>query len=182
MVTEKSALEMLEKHWDSADYETATKDAEDKESAAAMIRTFLQMQKDSKGTIRDLEKWVVLDLDGKHSVRGKVDRIDEIVGGLRIIDYKTGKTVISKNKLNENLQMALYTLAVGVNEGKSVLECGHWYPHSGKKVMTTFAAEELDTIKKEVIVMIHDIEAGKFETGEGNCYQCDYKGVCGREE
>ena len=66
--------------------------------------------------------------------------------------------------------------------------------------MTTFGAEDLDGIKKEVLGIIADIEAGKFEAGDSsvllrntsnfgiqssrneNCYNCDYKNVCGREE
>lgn len=44
-------------------------------------------------------------IDSKVKIRGKLDRIDEVNGTLRIVDYKTGKVVASDVKINSFEEM-----------------------------------------------------------------------------
>jgi len=50
---------------------------------------------------------------GRAEIRGSVDRIEvDSEGSYYVIDFKTGKNVISLNNAKENLQLACYQLAV----------------------------------------------------------------------
>lgn len=53
---------------------------------------------------------------GRAEIRGNVDRIEvDSDGNFYVIDFKTGKNIISKNEAKENLQLACYQLAVALD-------------------------------------------------------------------
>ena len=53
---------------------------------------------------------------GRAQIRGNVDRIEvDSDGNYYVIDFKTGKNIITKNEAIENLQLACYQLAVALD-------------------------------------------------------------------
>jgi superfamily I DNA/RNA helicase len=53
---------------------------------------------------------------GRAQIRGNVDRIEvDSDGNFYVIDFKTGKNIITKNEAIENLQLACYQLAVALD-------------------------------------------------------------------
>jgi superfamily I DNA/RNA helicase len=53
---------------------------------------------------------------GRAEIRGNVDRIEvDSDGNFYVIDFKTGKNMINKEKAKENLQLACYQLAVALD-------------------------------------------------------------------
>ena len=53
---------------------------------------------------------------GRAQIRGNVDRIEvDTDGNFYVIDFKTGKNIITKNEAIENLQLACYQLAVALD-------------------------------------------------------------------
>ena len=53
---------------------------------------------------------------GRAEIRGNVDRIEvDGDGNFYVIDFKTGKNTITKEKARENLQLACYQLAVALD-------------------------------------------------------------------
>jgi DNA helicase-2/ATP-dependent DNA helicase PcrA len=48
---------------------------------------------------------------GGHAVKGTIDRIDRVAGGLAIVDYKTGRKMAKAEDVAEDLQLAIYHLA-----------------------------------------------------------------------
>jgi superfamily I DNA/RNA helicase/RecB family exonuclease len=48
---------------------------------------------------------------GEHEVKGTIDRIDRVAGGLAIVDYKTGRKMAKAEDVVEDLQLAIYHLA-----------------------------------------------------------------------
>ena len=53
---------------------------------------------------------------GRAEIRGNVDRIEvDSNGNFYVIDFKTGKNTITKDKAKENLQLACYQLAVALD-------------------------------------------------------------------
>ncbi len=63
--------------------------------------------------IRDVEKWYYIPVDGDVSAGGKVDRVDECDGLVRVIDYKTGNISYTAEEYyaGVKLQLPLYLLA-----------------------------------------------------------------------
>ena len=69
--------------------------------------------RDSNFSVRDVEKWYYLPVDGSVRAGGKVDRVDECGDLVRVIDYKTGTVDADPDKYyaGVKLQLPLYLLA-----------------------------------------------------------------------
>lgn len=128
----------------------------------------------------------------RHSITGKIDRIDQLPsGGFRIIDYKTGKPL---KKFIEpeasDLQMGLYALALpavmsdpdaAVNADappKSFALGGvaeYWLLATGDRGGIDFSRMKPAKLCKDINAVIDGLLAGRFErtTNERDC-----KGLC----
>ena len=119
----------------------------------------------------------------KYKIRGKIDRVDEKNGEIRIIDYKSGKKLYKRNLevkdikeiRNEkgiyNLQLLIYMIGVykeldtkyiksGIISLKNINEGVLTGVFEGK---SNLSIENIKTYEKEIISMINDILDLKIE-------------------
>jgi RecB family exonuclease len=186
-LAEASAL--LDTQWRPSMFNSETDYQNNREEAMEMLELFLRRQEEWNGTPVGVEKWISVDLGGR-TIRGKVDRIDDMGDTLSIIDYKTSKRPESKNKLKKNIQMAVYHLGVEALDrpeyDKSVGMVGHWNlrpdkdkPDRPSHVMVELGEEELEATKAEMLRIIEGIERGEFDATPGSsCRYCDYSELC----
>jgi RecB family exonuclease len=94
---------------------------------------------------------------------GKIDRADETVNGLEILDYKTGKVPKSKKDLD---QLYVYQMAAQEHLGEKVSGLKYWYLQENQFVNEDLATPEelielkaklLGIIEKIVYVVKHDL-------------------------
>jgi DNA helicase II / ATP-dependent DNA helicase PcrA len=117
---------------------------------------------------------------GRHTLRGRVDRVDELPGGgYELIDYKTGrpKTVA---QLREDVQLSLY--AVGAREAWD-LEASrqsYLYVLDDEKVPVPQEDIDRDWIADTVAEVAEGISSQGFEPtpSYAACSICDYRIVC----
>jgi DNA helicase-2/ATP-dependent DNA helicase PcrA len=81
--------------------------------AIAQVRVLFEKLHDPGASINEVEKRIVMPWEyrGRHIVDMKLDRVDDLGGRARIIDYKTGRAVqalTDAKKLSVDLQMGLY--------------------------------------------------------------------------
>ncbi len=150
------------------------------------LRNFLEIEKEEKPnpfyvpikTIRksfkDYERMIKF-LNSKVAVSGKFDRIDELEdGGLRVVDFKTGK---SKNGID---QLEFYKLLAEMNFNKKVKKVSYHYLNNGKVDDFDVSKTKTADIKKKILKKVKEIE----ETKEFNprpshlCNYCDFKEIC----
>ena len=83
-----------------------------REAAAVSAGVYRQLSA-SRFRIRDVEKWYYLPIGDNTSAGGKVDRVDECDGMVRVIDYKTGNISYTAEEYYAGikLQLPLYLLA-----------------------------------------------------------------------
>jgi RecB family exonuclease len=113
--------------------------------------------------------------DMTHTFIAKIDRIDQMAdGGLRVIDYKTGKA--SKAKLepkNDDLQLGIYLMALKSRFGVEVSGQGeYWMLATGQRGVLPFATIKEAKVRESIDAAIRGILAGEFEPGEkcaGDC-------------
>jgi len=178
-VDEERALDYLDAEWNAEEYESVTKEQQDKALAQEMVRSFLARQAGKESEIIGIEKWIQLEMNGR-LFRGKVDRIDQTADGLIVYDYKTSKNRTSRPELRKDFQMALYSLGIAELFEKPVQSVGHWYLRMDQEWMVELTEDELASTVERIDEVTTGIENHQFEAKPGyrTCMYCDYQELC----
>jgi DNA helicase-2/ATP-dependent DNA helicase PcrA len=118
---------------------------------------------------------------GGHSIKGRADRIDEIDGGVEIVDYKTGK---AKEKLegDDKMQLLIYQLAAEECLGLKPQKLTYYYLNSGQTISFLGKEEDKIKLKEQILAEIEEMRVSEFpadpKSGARTCGNCDYKEIC----
>jgi DNA helicase-2/ATP-dependent DNA helicase PcrA len=117
---------------------------------------------------------------GRHTVRGRVDRVDRLAeGGWELIDYKTGRPR-SVTELREDVQLSLY--AIGAREAWNLesAEQAYLYVLDDEKVRVPTEEMDPDWITETVLEVADGIQGQGFEPTPSfaTCSRCDYRIAC----
>jgi len=113
-----------------------------------------------------------------YTLRGVIDRIDEIEGGAAIVDYKTGN---SKEKLegDEKDQLLIYQIAAKEVFGIKPKELIYHYLNENKKISFLGKEAEIEKMKEKIIEEIKEVKTSDFKATPGwQCAFCDFKDIC----
>ncbi len=132
-----------------------------------------------------IEKKIELDLDetGEKKLIGFIDRLVENLENneIEIHDYKTSNSILSKEKIENSRQLALYSLAIKKLFGKDKKVCMVWHFLAHDiKICLRRTNEELENLRKEVIELINEIEKTKDFPAKKSvlCSWCEYRSIC----
>ena len=183
-----------------------------KEVAKQFVKNFLYYEKksltDNRLTIKGLEKKLSISIEAAGisvTLKGTIDRIDELNQTMRLIDYKTG--TVDENDLkikhwdqlilpkkSKALQLAIYQLLMiksGLISPQSQLECGIInLQKPGKGLMALSLPEDnqnagvQESISNQLVTLFEDLynkEIPIVQTNETKyCRYCDFAGICNR--
>lgn len=142
----------------------------------------------NQGRVLAIEKRIEIDLqgDGKYLVQGYIDRIDQKdEGTYEIHDYKTSGSLPEQSYLDKDRQLALYQIGIK-NIWKDVEQVNLiWhYVTFDKEMSSTRNKEELETLKKNTIALINEIEnTEEFLPKESAlCNWCAYPDLCPKQK
>ena len=124
-----------------------------------------------------LEIWFNLKI-GDNLLKGRIDRIDEVAGGVKIVDYKTGT---SKDKLDKESkqQLLLYQMAVEEVYGLKLVEMAYHYVEDDKELAFLGTEKEKRAQKQKITEQIEKIKQSDFTPTPGfHCQYCDFKDIC----
>lgn len=148
-----------------------------------IVNYYLQHQPFNDGTI-ELEKEIIVRIGEEgYELRGFIDRLSYNVekGEYEVHDYKTAGYLPSKEKIDNDRQLALYSIAIKELFGhdKEVRLIWHFLAHS-KKIEIKKTKEQLEALKKEIVEAIKRIHAEKeFPTQVSKlCDWCEFKDIC----
>lgn len=189
------ALDFFEKHWNKTSFEQKGYSSLEKELAGyAEGRRIIEAyyNKNAAGFIHPLsvEMKTNLDIDGLNLI-SILDRVDYMGGGLvKILDYKTGKTVQREpdqlymyQKVVEN-SPAIRSLVQQKDPSVKELRVGQlsFYHLPTLQEMTFERAPDKEIFEfwQGVLKIAGNIRAGKFTPtpGESQCRWCDYRNIC----
>jgi len=119
---------------------------------------------------------------GPYSLQGYVDRISCTKDGTYIIhDYKTSSSLPTQEKIDEDRQLALYSIAIK----EKYKDCGRiklvWhYMAFDKDLESERTPEQREKLKAEIIKQIKEIENNKDYPPEQSalCSWCAYRSKC----
>ncbi len=156
------------------------------------------LKKYYKYFLKNREEFTVLDTESRFKIPikhpkhnktcelvGKIDRIDKRSDGkIEVIDYKTSKSLPPQSKIDNDLQLSLYCLAVFIkwpNLNKDIKDIKltfHFLKHS--EVLTTSRTkQQLEDIKNQIWDKVNEIEKKEFKPiPSGLCDWCGYKDIC----
>lgn len=134
------------------------------------------------GTI-ECEKSIMIKLDENTYLRGFIDRLvyDIEEGRYEIHDYKTANSLPSQGKMDEDKQLALYSIAIKEMYGKDkeVVLVWHYLAHN-QTIISKRTEKQLEELKTETKRLIKKIEDAKdFPPNKSIlCDWCEYKSLC----
>lgn len=146
-----------------------------------IINYYTKHQPFSDNTIAT-EKKVIINL-GEHKLQGYIDRLvhnletDEI----EIHDYKTANSMPTQKQIDNDRQLALYSIAIKEEFGNDKPICLTWhYLAHDIKVCSKRTNEQLEQLKKHIIELIEEIEATQHFPPYITklCDWCEYKKIC----
>lgn len=134
------------------------------------------------GTI-ECEKKILIELDENTKIQGFIDRLVHNIetGEYEIHDYKTANSLPSQEKMDEDRQLALYSIAIKelYGEDKQVSLVWHYLAHD-TKITSKRTNEQLSQLKQETHQLIKQIEQTKDFPFQPSilCNWCEYKDLC----
>ena len=149
-----------------------------------LIDYYLKHQPFDDGTL-ELEKRIVVNLDpeGKYKIQGFIDRLvhNEETGHFEIHDYKTANRLPTQEKMDQDRQLALYSIGVKdlYGEDKQIKLTWHYLAHN-TKIISKRTDEQLEQLKQDIINLIKEIETTTHFPAEKSilCNWCEYKSMC----
>ena len=132
-----------------------------------------------------IEKGIIFNLDseGKYKIRGFIDRL---VYNLKtqeyeVHDYKTSGRLPSDESIENDRQLALYSIAIkeAFNHEKRVILVWHYLAFN-KKIVSKRTDDQLNQLKEETLNLIKEIESTTVFPPKKSplCNWCEYKPIC----
>lgn len=193
--TLKEALSFFEKEWNKTSYEEKGYASLDKELAGyaegrQIIETYYSLHSATFVHPLLVEMKSTLEMDGLNLV-SILDRMDYLGGGLvKILDYKTGKTVQREpdqlymyQKVVENspvIKSVVQAKDPSVKEVRVGQLSFYHLPTQHEMTFDRAPDKEIFSFWQRVLDVADDIRAGKFEPSpdENKCRWCDYRNIC----
>lgn len=175
-------MRIYENSWIDDWYQSKAEKEEYYAQGRESLRVFYDGVKDQPPKVKYLEKHFSLKLDGTngevYTLRGVIDRVDEVDGKWHIIDYKTGS---SKDKLDWDAKMQLLIYQVAAIElfNAEVEKLTYYYLDDNKELSFLGKEAEIEKLKKELVETIENIKSSNFSATPGwQCQFCDFKDIC----
>ncbi|MEL7473614.1 MAG: PD-(D/E)XK nuclease family protein, partial [Planctomycetota bacterium] len=142
----------------------------------ALLRTYWRELHDPDAQILEVEHAVKVayERDGlRHTLDMRLDRLDRIEGGVRLVDYKTGRPKADYTSPKpSDLQMGLYAMAIEQAFPDAAGRAEYWLLASGERGSIELSAIDLVKVRAAIDETIDGVLAGRFARGKrcrGEC-------------
>ncbi|MFZ6014803.1 MAG: ATP-dependent helicase [Patescibacteria group bacterium] len=174
------ALQIYQENWIDAWYTDRKLHDEYFAEGKAAVKKFVEDCTKHPPKVKALEQGFDWRL-GEHSIKGKIDRIDEADGGIAIIDYKTGEWKEgNKAELTDKEQLWLYQLASEAR-GLKVLRLSYNFVRSNAiEDVPLLKDEEKVKFEETLLQRMDEIFKSSFPATPSMflCKFCDFKHIC----
>ncbi|MDP2945919.1 MAG: PD-(D/E)XK nuclease family protein, partial [bacterium] len=182
-ISEAELLKIYETHWLNEWFDSKKQEQDYYQAGKKMLKDFYEKFSKQRTTIFQYQGKPALEVEFKLKIKdiilkGKIDRIDEIAGGVRLLDYKTGEAKEKITKENK-IQLLLYQIAAEESLGLKPVELGYYYLGEGEMISFLGSEKEKDDLKIKIIEQVEQIKTSDFSAKPGwHCQFCDFKSIC----
>ena len=175
--------ELYEKNWIGEWYENKKQQEEYYQLGKKIIKEFYNEFSKNPPKILKINNEFALEMPfnlkvNGYTLRGVIDRIDGLDGGVAITDYKTGN---AKEKLetDDKDQLLIYQIAAKEVFNMNPKELIYHYLNNNRKVSFLGTEKEIAKMKEKIIQEIEEIKTSDFKATPGwQCAFCDFKDIC----
>ncbi len=179
LVSEEELLAQYDSNWLDGWYSSKEQHDEYRENGREQLKQIHSSLSSNPPNPVFLERGFTVKIDDIVS-RGRVDRIDQIEGGVEIIDYKTGKPKTLKSlSASDKMQLLLYQLVAKDVFNLEPKKLTFHYLTDDSKVSFLGSEKDLDSLRDTIRKRISQIRGRQFDPTPGfSCGFCDYKDIC----
>lgn len=172
-------LDIYEETWIDEWYPNDEEKKAYRQQGKESLMLFYERMKEHPPAIFDLERGFTLKL-GNAVVKGRIDRMDKVDGGVEIIDYKTGRP---KEKLSweDKRQLILYQLAAerSFDPPLVVKKLGYYYLEDNSLACFEATEKDKERLIEEICETVEALKNSSFLPTPGfHCQYCDFKEIC----
>ena len=178
-VSKEDLLRMYNRAWIDDWYQDEAQRKEYYLSGQAQLSAYYDHLSENVPRPLFLERGFTVKLDDI-VIKGRVDRIDQVEGGVEIIDYKTGspkthKTISEPDKL----QLYLYQLAAKEIFGLEPVKLTFHYLKDNSELSFLGTEKDIDKLRDTIKKRAEGIRSRTFDPTPGfACRFCDFKDIC----
>jgi DNA helicase-2/ATP-dependent DNA helicase PcrA len=176
-------LDIYENSWQDDWYLDAKEKADYFTHGKKILREFYEKHQDNWPPVKFLEKEFNVKIqegEKSYTLIGKIDRIDEVEGKLRLIDYKTGTPKEEDAMgLSDKDQLLIYQLAGEEIFSEPLEGLTFYYLDNNTEISFLGTEKNLIYIKNKIIKTISEIAKGEFPARPSRlCRFCDFREIC----
>jgi DNA helicase-2/ATP-dependent DNA helicase PcrA len=179
----KNLLEIYQKKWINEWYEDKNQKEEYYKLGKKWLKDFYERFLEEEPEILAINGRPALETPFKFKIGdylfyGRIDRIDKLENGVKIVDYKTGGFK-EKLKQEDKEQLLIYQIAAEKTLGLQPRELNYYYLKEGKAVSFLAGQEEKEKQIEAILSEIEEIRKSNFGPAPGwQCQFCDFKEIC----
>jgi DNA helicase-2/ATP-dependent DNA helicase PcrA len=173
----KELLKLYEESWINEWYSSKALREQYYQKGKKALTDFYKKHQNNWPDVKSVERGFTLKI-GPYSLKGKVDRIDNVEGGVTITDYKTGKPKSEKDIDKD--QLLIYQMAAKQVWKEEPKELTFYYLDDNSEVAFLGTEEELNKMQKKVVGLIEQMYEGDFspKPSKQTCQFCDFNSIC----
>jgi DNA helicase-2/ATP-dependent DNA helicase PcrA len=181
--------EIIDEVWDNTLFPYIPVADEQREEAYQSFKNLFNNLPPEKPEVLATEKEFSFSLDG-NKFSGRIDQINQVEGGVELIDYKSSKTPIRFEDAKTDLQLGIYLLASilspQLREIKDYVKKMYYFyiPQKNRTIREQeIGKNRIYQVKSEIKKLISKILNEKFDAYPRDfsiCGYCEYKLICPR--
>ncbi len=151
------------------------------EETLALLRTAFERLHEPTVEVLEVERRLTMPYSAggaEHRLTAKIDRIDRVEGGVRIVDYKSGASAKRfREPTKDDLQMGIYAMAAEQLYPGTAGRAEYWLLRTGERGAIALEDLDLDAVRGAIDGVVRAVLAGEYPRGKECGGACEILGV-----
>ncbi|MCW5775031.1 MAG: ATP-dependent helicase [Phycisphaeraceae bacterium] len=146
----------------------------------AMLRTAYERLHEPTVEVLEVERFVTMPYaaaGAEHRLTAKIDRIDRVEGGVRIVDYKSGQATARYTEPEaDDLQLGIYAMAAEQLYPGASGTAEYWMLRTGERGTIALADLDVAAVRAAIDEVVRAVLAGQYPPGKKCGGACEILG------